>query len=374
MVGLFWSERGEEQARSSLRQSLSGLRKALGEADGSLLIAGRDTVSLDAEAVEVDASAFERFIDEGTPAALERAAELYRGNLLDGIGVHDPAFENWLRDQRQRFKARACEALSRLLDLQSAGGTESAIAAARRRLALDPLRETTHRTLMRLYADKGERTQALKQYQARHDALASELGLSPEPETGKLAETIRAGAVEIGGFADAEAELPVREGEPSARPGRPSIAVLPFVNMSDDPEQQYFSDGVTEDITTELSRFGSINVLARHSTFVLRDRSENIREAVAALGADYLLEGSIGRSGNRNRLTAQLVDVGSQKHVWAHRYDRELAEVFAIQDELVHAIVATLVGRLETNSLERALRKPPESLAVYDHYLRGPVV
>jgi TolB-like protein len=141
--------------------------------------------------------------------------------------------------------------------------------------------------------------------------------------------------------------------------------------MSDDPEQQYFSDGVTEDITTELSRFGSINVLARHSTFVLRDRSENIREAVAALGANYFLEGSIRRAGNRIRLTAQLVDVSSQKHVWAHRYDRELADVFAIQDELVHAIVATLIGRLESSILERALRKPPESLAAYDYYLRG---
>lgn len=152
---------------------------------------------------------------------------------------------------------------------------------------------------------------------------------------------------------------------------KPSIAVLPFANMSGDPDQQYFSDGVTEDITTELCRFGSINVLARHTTFVLRDRAEDIREAIAALGADYLLEGSIRRAGNRIRLTAQLVDVDSQKQIWAHRYDREQADVFAIQDELVHAIVATLIGRLEANSLERALRKPPESLAAYDYYLQG---
>ena len=107
LVALFWGDRGEEQARSSLRQSLSELRKALGEADHSPLIAGRDAVSLDTEAVDVDVTEFERLIDDGTPTALERAAELYRGDLLDGIGVHDPAFEDWLRDECQRLTERA---------------------------------------------------------------------------------------------------------------------------------------------------------------------------------------------------------------------------------------------------------------------------
>jgi len=99
LVGLLWGDRGEEQARSSLRQSLSELRKALGDAGETALIADRDTVSLAAEAVDVDVSAFERLIDDGTPTALEEAAELYRGDLLDGIGVHDPAFEDWLRGE-----------------------------------------------------------------------------------------------------------------------------------------------------------------------------------------------------------------------------------------------------------------------------------
>ena len=152
---------------------------------------------------------------------------------------------------------------------------------------------------------------------------------------------------------------------------KPSIAVLPFTNMSGDPDQEYFTDGITEDLTTELSRFGSLRVLARHSTFVLRDQAENVRKEIEALGADYLLEGSVRRAGDQIRLTAQLVDVSSQKHIWAHRYDRKLSEVFAIQDELVHAIVATLVGRVEASSLDRAFRKPPESLAAYDYYLRG---
>ena len=157
LIALLWGDRGEQQARSSLRQSLSELRKALGDAGDSLLVAERDAVSLDADAIDVDVTEFKRLIDDGTPTALERATELYRSDLLDGIGVHEAAFEDWLRDERQRLNERACEALSRLLDHQAAEDSERAIATARRLLALDPLRETTHRVLMKLYADKGDR-------------------------------------------------------------------------------------------------------------------------------------------------------------------------------------------------------------------------
>ncbi len=152
---------------------------------------------------------------------------------------------------------------------------------------------------------------------------------------------------------------------------KPSIAVLPFDNMSGDPEQEYFSDGITEDIITGLSRFSSLSVVARNSTFVYRDSAVNVTEAGKALGARYLLEGSLRKAGNRVRLTAQLIDVESGKHIWAERYDRVLEDIFAIQDELVHAIVATLVGRLETAHTGRALHKHPENLAAYDYYLKA---
>jgi len=152
---------------------------------------------------------------------------------------------------------------------------------------------------------------------------------------------------------------------------KPSVAILPFTNMSGDHEQGYFSDGITEDIITELARFGSVSVVARTSTFVYRDRAVNVSEAGKALGARYVLEGSIRKVASRIRLTAQLIDVETGKHVWAERYDRVLEDIFQIQDEIVHSIVATLVGRLETADTERSLRKPPESLAAYDYYLRA---
>ncbi len=192
LTALLWSDRGEEQARSSLRQALSELRKALGDADPTPLVAGRDAVSLDADAVEVDVITFERLITEGTQETLEQASMLYQGELLDGLGVDDPAFEEWLRTERQRLHERAREAMTHLLDQQMAAGeADGAIATARRLLALDPLQEAAHRALMRLYADGGDRTLALKQYQACRDVLQAELGVEPAAETARLHEEIR---------------------------------------------------------------------------------------------------------------------------------------------------------------------------------------
>jgi len=370
LVGLLWGDRGEAQARSSLRQSLSELRRALGEANKALLVTGRDAVSLDGAAVAVDAAAFERSVDDGAPAALERAAALYRGDLLDGLGVSDPAFEAWLRDERRRLRDRACDAFAGLLDHEMAAAPERALATARRLLALDPLREAAHRAAMRLHAGRGERTLALKQYRACRDLLAAELGVPPEPETEALAAEIRSGAGGTGG-AVAPGPEPTQAGAAVRPPHKPAIAVLPFANLSGDPEQDYFSDGITEDIITELARFGSLQVVARSSTFAYRDRAVNVGEAGKVLGARYLLEGSLRKAGDRIRLTAQLVDVETGKHVWAERYDRVLADIFAIQDELVHAIVSTLAGRLEAADIEQTLRKRPDNLAAYDYYLQA---
>ncbi len=152
---------------------------------------------------------------------------------------------------------------------------------------------------------------------------------------------------------------------------KPSIAVLPFTNMGADPEQQYFGDGVVEDIITELSRFRSLFVIARNSSFAFRDERIGVAEIARRLGVRYVIEGSIRRAGNRVRITAQLIDAASGAHLWADRYDRELEDIFAVQDEVVRTVVATVAGRLETAGAEFAKRKPPESLIAYDYVLRG---
>ncbi len=154
-------------------------------------------------------------------------------------------------------------------------------------------------------------------------------------------------------------------------PGKPSIAVLPFTNMSGDPEQEYFSDGITEDIITELARFRSLFVIARHSSFTFRGQSPDLQSIGKKLGVQYIVEGSVRRAGARVRINAQLVEAATGNHIWAERYDRLLDAIFAVQDEVTRTIVATLPGRLEGDYAERARRKPTASMTAYDNLLRG---
>jgi len=157
----------------------------------------------------------------------------------------------------------------------------------------------------------------------------------------------------------------------TSTPLKSSIAVLAFENMSGDPEQTYFSDGITEDIITELSHFKDISVTARNSSFAFRDQSVDIIEVGRKLNVHYVLEGSIRKSGHRVRVTAQLIDATAGTHVWADRYDRDLEDVFAVQDEVVRVIATTLIGKLRHADHERAKRKAPSSLAAYDCVVLG---
>jgi TolB-like protein/class 3 adenylate cyclase/Tfp pilus assembly protein PilF len=152
---------------------------------------------------------------------------------------------------------------------------------------------------------------------------------------------------------------------------RPSIAVLPLVNMSGDPEQQYFSDGITEDIITELSRFRQMHVVSRNSSSRFRGTDIDMVRAGRELGVRYLVEGSVRRMGARTRITAQLIDATTGTHIWAERYDAAQDEIFEIQDRVVRTIVGTLAGRMNAAAADWAKRKPPASLEAYDCVLRG---
>jgi adenylate cyclase len=152
---------------------------------------------------------------------------------------------------------------------------------------------------------------------------------------------------------------------------RPSVAVLPFANLSGDPQHDYFSDGIAEDIITELSRFSELLVIARNSSFQYRGKAVDIRQVGRELDARYILEGSIRRSGDRIRIAAQLIDAVTGAHRWAERYDRELHDVFAVQDEMARTIVTTLAAHVNRAEIERALLKPPAAWEAYEYYLRG---
>jgi len=154
-------------------------------------------------------------------------------------------------------------------------------------------------------------------------------------------------------------------------PDKPSVAVLPFTNMSADPDQEFFADGIAEDVITALSRYPSLFVIARNSCFTYKGRTVDVKKIGRELGVRYVLEGSLRKSGNRIRVTAQLVEAESGKHVWAERYDRDLADIFALQDEITEAVAIAIVPAIAEAEQQRAMRKPPGSLDAWAAYQRG---
>jgi TolB-like protein len=158
---------------------------------------------------------------------------------------------------------------------------------------------------------------------------------------------------------------------PLALSDKPSIAVLPFENMSGDPEQEYYADGMVEDIITGLSRSKSLFVIARHSTFTYKGKAVDIKQVGRELGIRYLLEGSVRKAGNRVRITGQLIDAATGTHLWADRFDSQLEDIFDLQDQITSSVIGPIFPQLERAEIERAKGKPTESRQAYDYYLRA---
>jgi len=208
------------------------------------------------------------------------------------------------------------------------------------------------------------------QVTSRLDVAFEDLG---ERELKNIARPVHVYRVASAALAPA-GSAPRAVNEPASGGGRPTVAVLPFVNMSRDAEQEFFVDGLTEDIITELSRYRELFVISRNSCFVYKGKAVNIREIARTLDAQYLVEGSVRKAGDRVRVTVQLIDTETDRHVWAERYDRRLEDVFAIQDEITASIAATLPSRVEAARHERAKRKSPANMAAYECVLAGKVL
>ncbi|TMJ37571.1 MAG: adenylate/guanylate cyclase domain-containing protein [Alphaproteobacteria bacterium] len=215
---------------------------------------------------------------------------------------------------------------------------------------------------------------AYRQVKARLDLLVSDLG---QTQLKNIAEPVRIYSLEVGGAAKAKSAPPVdavatkSAGQPSALPDKPSIAVLPFTNMSGDPEQEYFVDGMVEDIITALSRFSQLFVIARNSTFTYKGRAVDVRQVAKELNVRYVLEGGVRKSGSRLRITGQLIDATTGAHLWADRFDGGLEDVFDLQDRITASVVGAIAPTLLKAEIERARRKPVENLDAYDLYLRA---
>lgn len=354
LTGLLWSDRGEEQARSSLRQALVALRKDLSGLDDDPLVLNGDRVGLAPELLSIDLIEFLADAASSDPTGLQRAAELYAGPLLDGLNVADNGFDEWLREARADISSQAMKVLASLAE--TLGGADRVV-AAEKLVALDPLREASHATLMQAHIAQGQAALAIRQYETCKQILKRELGVEPGAGLRELRRS-------LDGENNSFGSLPQRD-------RKPVIAVLPFDNLSGDPGQQYFSDGITEDIIDRLSKYRILSVIGRHSSFALRGHQGEMREVKDKLTADYVLTGSIRKSADRIRIAARLTDAKTEGAMWADHYDRPLQDIFAVQDEVASIIANTLTGRVEIDVAMRSPGARPVDVSSYEHLLQG---
>lgn len=353
---LLWSDRGEEQAQGSLRQLLVALRKELSVCGEDVLMSASSQVALNGNAIEIDVIELRKLAASGDLEALRKADALTRGELLADAGMRDAAFTDWLRDERETLRNAAIGVLERLCAEETG---EPRRAAADRLLALDPTRESAHRTLMKIFAAAGEAPLALRQYELCRRALERELHAKPGQKTEALKRSIMDGTRSEAAAARPQpatisAGQAAREADPPARlldgaEDVPSIAVLPFDPMGKTDELEALADGLTEDITSALVRIQALKVVARNTAFRFKGHAVDIREVGRQLDADYVIEGSIRKLGARVRVTAQLIEAASGHHIWADRIDQPQQDVHEHLDEVTASIVASVQTQVILN-------------------------
>jgi len=357
LAGLLWPQSDSKQARGSLRQTLNLLRKALGESGITTVQTNGDDLWLDPAGVAIDAQMLESAVAADSPGELEQACASYRGDFLEGLEIEGEEFEDWRMGERLRLRELAIAALSRLLEHHTAGGaTEKAISIGEKLLSLDPAAEGAYRSLMQAYLTQGARGGAIRQYQRCRKFLRRELSVDPSAETEELYRQIIQGVAVTN-------RLPSRD--------RPSIAILPFEFMADDGGDGYFTQGIVDDILSELSRFRSLRVIARHSSFAASRHGRSAEEIGRELGADFVLEGSIRRTDEQMRIATHLSSTATGLHVSSDRYDVPARAIFELEDRIVRQVAGALAVRIDHEILERAQRRRAEDLGAYDCWLRA---
>jgi adenylate cyclase len=328
-----------------------------------------------------DAAGYSRLMAEderATLAALDAARALFRSR----IEAHQGRVIDMAGDSVLAVFETASGALNAALAVQRDLQLQSVAVAAERRLAFRVglhLGDVIEKSDGSIYGDGvniAARLQALADVggvtasdavqcaiRQATDAAFEDIG---EQSVKNIAKPVRAYRVTR---QTADAPPPATADTPRERFDKPAVAVLPFNNMSGDAEQEFFADGITEDIITELSRFRDLFVISRNSSFKYKGRAVEVQKFARELGVQYVVEGSVRKLGTRVRITVQLIDAETDRHLWAERYDRELVDIFDIQDEVTSAIAATLPGRVEAASRDRAARKTPDGLAAWEWVL-----
>jgi DNA-binding SARP family transcriptional activator/tetratricopeptide (TPR) repeat protein len=358
LYGLLWAGRGEEQARGSLRQSLASLRDVFQMAGVDPLTINRDSVTLDASELSVDALDFAKFAAE--PNCLDQAVDRYRGVLLADLDAPSPEYEQWLLPARQRLEEQASALI------ESVAGSDlppkvlnKTVALAHQLIGRDRLREPLYCAVMRMKVKLRDRAGAMKIYAECREALAKELNLTPELETEQL-------------YRDILTDRPVPAASDSNSPvvsERPRIAVMPFTNISGDAALTSLCEGLAEDIITGLGKFRLLFVIDRNSSTVVHQTNTDTAEIGKKLGVTLVVQGSLQRLGNQIRIRVRLVNAAERTQVWGEDFDCEAKDLPAIPARISKAIIVTLYNRVEDSLLEQSRRKP--KLVAYEFLLRG---
>jgi TolB-like protein len=360
LLVVFWPEHNEERARNALSQTLHAIRHELG---ADVLVAeGHELVGVNPTRLTCDAVEFEERLAQED---LEGALRLYRGDFLVGLHVGDAlGFDRWQEAEAWRLRRRAWEAATRLAEgAESDGNPVAAIHWLEHALELLPTDEALLRRLVMLTDSLGDRAGALRAYGRFAEAMREEYAVDPSPETEALVSEIRARTT------------PAARPSPPAAAGTPirSLAVLPLENLTGRPGDEYFADGMTEMLITELSGIGALRVLSRQSVRAFKGSDRPLRELSDLLGVDAILEGSVLRAGDRIRVVVQLVRVDPEAHVWADAYDRDLGDVLSLYSEIAAAVASEVEAKLsgdERRSLRQGQGRSVHP-AAYDRLLRG---
>ena len=374
LCAMFWDT--PDDPRGALRSSLSRLRAVVDGPDRRRIVAARETVRLDAGGMEIDLLAVRHrlagdFVKLPTEI-LEQSAAAFRGDFAEGLELTNcPDFEAWRVAEREDARRLRARLLSALVE-RHAAAQALALPHARALAQVDPDAVAAHAALLRLLIAGDRRREAEEQFDVSMRVLAA-LGDSGPRELTRLWRSLLSHA-EPAALANREPSAPIvltTERPALKLPDTPSIAVLPFINLSDDPEQDYFADGVVEDIITVLSHIKWLFVIARNSSFTYKGRAVNVVQVGRELGVRYVLEGSVRKAAGNLRISAQLAEAERGNHIWADKFDGALADVFDLQDRVTMSVVAAMEPSLRHAEIERARRKSTDNLDAYDCYLRA---
>ena len=355
-MALLWPERDLANARRLLNLAVHVLRSALGE--GTIASTG-DGLLLNPSLLNCDLHELRTAI---AADASESVVRLYAGPLLDGFHLDDSTdFGYWLDERRMEITHAYIGALLVLAERQEqSGDVHGRVGTCRRLVAADPHSGVYAQALMHALDAEGDRTGAIHHASEHAHRRRVDLDLEPDPEVVALAKQFRDG----GARRQPALSAPVRAWSSS-------VAVLPFLNLSADQENEYFADGITEDVIAHLSKIRALKVISRTSVMRFKQRQHSLKEIGTTLGATTLLDGSVRHVGDRVRIVAKLIDVETDQHLWAETYDRQLTDIFSIQTDVALHIAAALKAELSRDEQARVRREPTKDIQAYQLFLKG---